>query len=139
MTTTTATVPAAMGRWQAEEVCRRAPDSAACQRATEQAEDWAAHLAANKAENDALRAAREARQAEEAKTRADAREQERLAVAEALKADIRGRFFAANPSASGEDFARLAQRLYDDALVERTRQGADADRAELLRSGNYAM
>ncbi len=132
-------IPPRMDRVEAERVCRLAPGSSACDRAKEQAAAWEGYLAQRKAENGRIRAEREARQAEEAKTRADAREQEREAEADALKAEIRRTFFSANPSASGEDFARLAQRLYDDALVERTRQGADGARAELMTRHDYGM
>jgi len=135
----TTAIPPRMDRSEAERICRLAPGSSACDRAKEQAAAWEGYLAQRNVENDRLRAAREARQAADAKARADAREQERLAVAEALKAEIRRTFFSANPSASDEDFARLAQRLYDDALVERTRQGADADRAELMTRHTYGM
>ncbi len=135
----TTTIPPRMDRSEMERICRLGPDSGACQRAREQHAEWVEHLAANKVENDRIRQAREARQAEEAKTRADAREVEREAAMDALKAGLRDRFFRANPEASPADYARIEQRMLDDEMVRRATDARDADVEGLRRSGRYQM
>jgi hypothetical protein len=47
---------------------------------------------------------------------------------------MRRSFFAANPQASEDDFARLEQRLVDDELLRRTQAGRTADSEALARA-----
>ncbi len=114
-------------------------DSAVYRRVAEQRQDWLAWEAQRKVENDRLRAEREAREAEEAKTRAAAREAERKAAEASVKAEARARFAVANPTATDEDFERLWPQLRDRQMVDRMHANADADRAELMTRHDYGM
>jgi hypothetical protein len=114
-------------------------DSSAYQRLAEQRREWVAWEKERDAEGARLRAAREAKQAEAAKERADAREAERAAAMDALKAQVRSRFFAANPEASEVDYQRVEGRMLDDELIRRAQEGRDAEIAALRRTGNYAL
>ncbi|MBA2595828.1 MAG: hypothetical protein H0V00_04295 [Chloroflexia bacterium] len=133
----TTTIPPRMDRSEAAHVCGLAPGSSACDRAQEQAAAWEGYLDQRKVENDRLRSEREAREAAEAKTRADGRESERAAAAAALREGLRRTFFSANPAASEDDYQRLAGRLYDDELMRRATEGRNADVEALRRSGGY--
>jgi hypothetical protein len=114
-------------------------DSSAYQRLAEQRREWVAWEKERDAEGARLRAAREAKQAEAAKERADAREAERAAAMDALKAQQRSRFFAANPEASEADYQRVEGRMLDDELVRRAQEGRNAEVAAFRRRGSSEM
>ena len=102
-------------------------DSTIYQRMKEQCEAWEAHLAANKAEDDRLRAEHERKREAVERAYEASREAERKEAAEAWKAEIRIRFFAVNPHATEEDFERVWPRLSDDALVAGMTASGDAE------------
>jgi hypothetical protein len=140
MSTTTATMPPCVTQFDLDQLERKAgKTSGAYQRLAEMRADWVAWEKERDAEEARLRSAREARQAAAAKERANAAEAERAAAADVLKAQLRDRFFAANPEASAADYQRLEQRMVDDELLRRATDGRDAEIAALRRSGHYGM
>ncbi len=110
-----------------------------CARVTEQREVWRAFEKARDIEGARLRAAREARQVAAAKDRADAAEAARAADEAEIREGLRRQFFASNPSASAQVFARLADRLYDEHVLEQVRKGRDAATSALRRTGDYSL
>ena len=138
MSTTLPTMPPVVTEVQVRRACAGSlADTSVCVRVKEQRVAWQAFERERDAEGARLRADREAKQAAEAKARADAREAERAAAMDALKTQARASFFAANREAGEDDFERLWPRLRDDELVRRTAEARDADRDAALRSGDY--
>lgn len=78
-------------------------------------------------------AAREAEEAEREKEAAANRAKMQQAAAETLDADLRARFFAANPGGSEADFKRLLPQLRDAEMTRRTETARDAEVEGLAR------
>lgn len=76
---------------------------------------------------------RKAEDAEREKKAAEFRAEEQRAAAETLDADLRQRFFEANPAGTEADFKRLLPQLRDAEMVRRAEESRNAEIEGLRR------
>lgn len=133
-------VPRRVNRAEVEALVRRfGADADGVRQQLAELKVWEDYLAENQRENDRIRDAREAKLTEERAARDEA---DRQAQADKRAAELRTRFFRANPHANEADFDRLKQRLMDEEMLDNARGGKDdlMDEMRALRgSGDYRM